>query len=59
MRQPLFVHMLNPSERAALVEALCAPDAFTIRRAQILLASAQARHNRNGKGCRRKNETGH
>jgi transposase len=41
MRHPLFVPTLTPSERAVLVAALRSPDAFTLRRAQVLLASAQ------------------
>jgi transposase len=41
MRQPIFVHTLHPSERVALVDALRSKDAFTLLRAQVLLASAQ------------------
>jgi transposase len=40
MRQPTFVHALSPAERDALAAALRSPDAFALRRAQVLLASA-------------------
>jgi transposase len=39
MKPPLFVRPLSESERAALREGLRSPDAFTLRRCQILLAS--------------------
>ncbi len=38
---PLFVRPPTDAERAALEAALRAPDAFVLRRAQIVLASAQ------------------
>lgn len=41
MRPPLFVHALDAALRAALIAALHSADAFTLRRAQIVLASAQ------------------
>jgi transposase len=40
MKPPLFVRPLSDPERAALRAALCSPDVFTLRRCQILLASA-------------------
>ena len=40
MRQPLFVPVLRPADRAALAAALRSQNAFTLRRAQIVLASA-------------------
>jgi transposase len=40
MSQPLFVQLLNQDELAQLTVALRSKDAFTLRRAQILLASA-------------------
>lgn len=40
MSQPLFVPLLNQDELEQLTEALRSKDAFTLRRAQILLASA-------------------
>lgn len=40
MRQPIFVHTLTPAERAALTNALRSKDAFTLLRAQVVLASA-------------------
>jgi transposase len=43
MRQPIFVHTLTSAERAALEEALRSKEAFTLRRAQVLLASANGR----------------
>jgi len=39
MKPPLFVRPLSDYERAALREGLRSPDAFTLRRCQILLAS--------------------
>ncbi len=36
----MFVHTLSPDERDALVDALRSPNAFALRRAQVLLASA-------------------
>ena len=44
MCTPIFVRPLTDSERAALTAGLRSPDAFTLRRCQILLASA--RHER-------------
>jgi transposase len=40
MKPPTFVRPLNPEERHALHAGLRSPDAFTLRRCQILLASA-------------------
>lgn len=40
MNAPLFVRPLTDPERAALRSGLRSPDAFTLRRSQILLASA-------------------
>jgi transposase len=39
MKPPLFVRPLSEPERAALREGLRSPDAFTLRRCQVLLAS--------------------
>jgi len=39
--QPLFVRPPADAEHAALEAALRSPDAFVLRRAQIVLASAQ------------------
>ena len=39
MKPPLFVRPLAEAERAALRQGLRSPDAFTLRRCQILLAS--------------------
>jgi len=41
MKPPLFVRPLAESERDALRQGLRSPDAFTLRRCQILLASDQ------------------
>ncbi len=41
MKTPLFVRPLTAPEQAALRRNLRSPDAFTLRRAQILLASHQ------------------
>src|SRR5215831_16335337 len=41
MKPPLFVRPLTAAEREALGQGLRSPDAFTLRRCQILLASAQ------------------
>jgi hypothetical protein len=41
MKPPLFVRPLADSERQALRQGLRSPDAFTLRRCQILLASDQ------------------
>src|SRR5947208_12507772 len=40
MNPPLFVRPLTDGERAALRAGLRSPDAFTLRRCQVLLASA-------------------
>src|SRR3954470_20189413 len=40
MKPPLFVRPLTDPERAALRAGLRSPDAFTLRRCQVLLASA-------------------
>lgn len=42
MRSPIFVRPLTDAERTTLQQGLRSADAFTLRRAQILLASAQA-----------------
>ena len=41
MRPPIFIRPLTDDERQALQSGLRAADAFTLRRCQILLASAQ------------------
>jgi transposase len=41
MKPPLFVRLLTDEERAALRAGLRSPVAFTLRRCQILLASAE------------------
>lgn len=41
MKPPLFVRELTTEERAGLEAALRSPDAFALRRAQILLQSAE------------------
>ncbi len=41
MRTPIFVRPLADTERDALTAGLRSPDAFTLRRCQILLASAR------------------
>jgi transposase len=41
MRPPIFVRPLTEAERVALSSALRSPDAFVLRRAQIVLASAR------------------
>ena len=41
MCTPIFVRPLTATERAALTAGLRSPDAFTLRRCQILLASAR------------------
>ena len=41
MRPPLFVRDLTDAERTALRVGLRSPEAFTLRRSQILLASAE------------------
>jgi transposase len=44
MQAPLFVRPLTDTERAALTAGLRSPDAFTLRRCQILLASVRREH---------------
>jgi transposase len=44
MQAPLLVRPLTDAERRALGAGLCSPAAFTLRRAQILLASADGAH---------------
>src|SRR3954462_6077975 len=46
MHPPLFVHEPSAEERARLEAALRASDAFTVRRAQIVPASAEGRRPR-------------
>src|SRR5436305_15132519 len=41
MKPPLFVRPLSPGEHQALRDGLRSPSAFTLRRSQILLASAE------------------
>src|SRR5258707_9496012 len=41
MRTPLVVRPLTDAERAALTSGLRSPDAFVLRRCQMLLASAR------------------
>jgi hypothetical protein len=41
MKRPLFIRPLAEAERAALRRGLRSPDAFTLRRCQILLSSDQ------------------
>ncbi len=41
MKPPLYVHPLSDAERDALKAGLRSSDAFTLRRSQILLASAR------------------
>jgi transposase len=43
MKEPIFVRSLTDSERTCLRTGLRSTDAFTLRRSQILLASAEAR----------------
>src|SRR5947208_542197 len=46
MHPPIFVREPSDTERVRLEAALRAPDAFTVRRAQIVLASAEGRRPR-------------
>ena len=46
MRPPLYVRPLSDAEDTALRQGLRAPDSFTVRRCQILLASARGDHAR-------------
>ena len=41
MRPPIFVRPLTDAERQAVTAGLRSPDAFVLRRCQILLASAR------------------
>src|SRR3954470_2376130 len=41
MKTPLFVRPLSPEERQSLRDGLRSPSAFTLRRSQVLLASAE------------------
>jgi transposase len=41
MKPPVFVRDLSAEERQALLDGLHSPDAFVLRRSQILLASAR------------------
>jgi transposase len=43
MKEPIFVRPISDDEREALKAGLRSPDAFVLRRCQILLASAQGR----------------
>ncbi len=44
MQQPLFVRALRESEGRQLAAGLRSPDAFVLRRCQIVLASARGEH---------------
>lgn len=44
MKAPLFVRSLTDAERRHLTVGLRSPDAFTLRRCQIVLASARGEH---------------
>src|SRR5262245_27856982 len=44
MRPPLFVRALTDAERQSLQAGLRSREAFTLRRARVLLASAEGRH---------------
>jgi transposase len=44
MKPPIFVRELTDDERQQLQAGLRSPDAFVLRRCQILLASAQGKH---------------
>jgi transposase len=46
MRPPIYIRPLSDDERQALQTGLRSPNAFTLRRSQILLASAQGKHAR-------------
>jgi hypothetical protein len=46
MKPPTFVRPLSEEERQALKAGLRSPDAFTLRRCQVLLASADGRRPR-------------
>jgi hypothetical protein len=44
MKRPIFVRPLSDAERKALEAGLRSPDAFTLRRCQILLASNKGKN---------------
>jgi transposase len=44
MKRPIFVRPLSDAERKSLEAGLRSPDAFTLRRCQILLASADGQN---------------
>jgi transposase len=44
MKRPIFVRPLSDAERQSLEAGLRSPDAFTLRRCQILLASADGQN---------------
>ncbi len=44
MKRPIYVRPLSDAERNALEAGLRSPDAFTLRRCQILLASADGQN---------------
>ena len=46
MRKPIFVRDLTPDERDALTTGLRSSSSFTLRRCQIVLASARGQHAR-------------
>jgi transposase len=43
MKRPVFVRALRDAEREALVAGLRSPDAFVLRRCQVLLASSRGK----------------
>jgi hypothetical protein len=45
MKRPIFARPLSDAERKTLKAGLRSPDAFTLRRCQILLASADEKKN--------------
>src|SRR4029450_8181302 len=47
MQTPLFIRPLPADERATLEAGLRSAEAFTVRRCQILLASAEGQHSTN------------
>jgi transposase len=44
MKRPIFVRPVSDAERESLEAGLCSPDAFTLRRCQILLASNRGKN---------------
>ncbi len=46
MRRPIYVRAFTDAEQQALAAGLHSPDAFVLRRCQILLASARGEHAR-------------